>query len=356
MRISASFYGKLLLRLTLNFVLLGVLALAVLPEQLAMIDWATSLSGGRGLLLFVVAAGGSALLWYFFARQVAGAIGTLSDATEQIADGSFDVRAETGRADELGRLGDAISRMAARLEGYVNGQKRFLGDTAHELCSPLARMQMAVGIIEGNARPEQKEYIADIADEVRHMSDLVNELLSFSKASLQPGEVKIQTIRLAPIVEMAVKRESTGKADVTVSVPAELEVRANTQLLARAIGNLLRNAMRYAGHCGPIGIKAEQRRNHVYIVVWDSGPGIDADHIDRIFDPFYRPDASRTSTTGGVGLGMAIVKTCVETCGGKVVCKPRRSQGLKVIIRLGTGSVGGDTSATAVETDVDESS
>jgi HAMP domain-containing protein len=237
MRISASFYGKLLLRLTLNFVLLGVLAVAVLPEQLAMIDWATSLSGGRSLLLFVVAAGGSALLWYFFARQVAGAIGTLSDATEQIADGSFDVRAETGRADELGRLGDAISRMAARLEGYVNGQKRFLGDTAHELCSPLARMQMAVGIIEGNARPEQKEYIADIADEVRHMSDLVNELLSFSKASLQPGEVKIQTIRLAPIVEMAVKRESTGKADVTVSVPAELEVRANTQLLARAIGN-----------------------------------------------------------------------------------------------------------------------
>ena len=329
-----SLYGRLLLRLALNSLLLALLGLLLLPEVLAAWDWAALFGHGRGLAWILLSAVASGLLWYSFARQVSGAIGTLSDATEQIADGGFDVRVETGRADELGRLGEAIGRMAGRLESYVNGQKRFLGDTAHELCSPLARMQMAVGILETNARPEQQDYIADIADEVRHMSDLVNELLSFSKASLQPGEVKIQMLALAPIVEQAVKREAGDKSDVKVEVAHDLEILANKQLLARAIGNLLRNAMRYAGHCGPIGVLAERRGQHVYVVVWDSGPGIDAGHIDRVFDPFYRPDASRTSTTGGVGLGMAIVKTCVEACGGKVICKPRRSRGLKVIIRL----------------------
>lgn len=351
MRIPASFYGRLLLRLALNFLLLALLGLALLPDAVAALDWTALLGGGRGLVWILFGAAASGLLWHSFARQVAGAIGTLSEATEQIADGGFDVRVDTGRADELGRLGEAIGRMAVRLEGYVNGQKRFLGDTAHELCSPLARMQMAVGILESNARPEQRDYIADIADEVRHMSDLVNELLSFSKASLQPGEVRIQRLPLKPIVEQAVKREAADKSDLKVDVAPELEVLANKQLLARAVGNLLRNAMRYAGHCGPIGVLAERRGQHVYVVVWDSGPGIDAGHIDRVFDPFYRPDASRTSTTGGVGLGMAIVKTCVEACGGKVICKPRRSRGLKVIIRLRAEDDAADGTATGFASD-----
>ena len=334
MEFTASFYGKLLGRLALNAVLIGLLAWVFVSDDLEGIDWTRLFTGGRGLCFLVTGALVTMLLWHSFARQVAGAIQRMTAATELIAAGSFDARADTGRSDELGKLGEGIDGMAARLEGYVNGQKRFLGDTAHELCSPLARMQMAVGILEGSATDEQRDYVADIADEVRHMSDLVNELLSFSKASLRPGEVRIQMLRLAPIVAAAVKREMPERADVVIEVPEDLEAVANTQLLSRAIGNLLRNALRYAGRYGPIGVKAERLRGHVYVVIWDSGPGIPDEHIDRIFDPFYRPDASRTSLTGGMGLGMAIVKTCVEACGGKVICRPRKSRGLKVIIRL----------------------
>jgi two-component system, OmpR family, sensor histidine kinase CpxA len=283
------------------------------------------------------AVGISLLFWIPLVRNLTAPINDLTAATERIAEGQFDVAVNNCRSDELGRLGEGVNKMAARLEGFVSGQKRFLGDTAHELCSPLARMQMAVGILEAKATADQDGYVTDISEEVQHMSDLVNELLSFSKASLQPQDVKIQIVDLKPVVEQAVKRETQGQAQIQVSVPDRLPALANVQLLSRAVGNLLRNAVRYAAHAGPIGIKAELRDAYTYIVVWDSGPGIADEHLGMIFDPFYRPDASRTSTTGGVGLGMAIVRTCIESCGGHVICKNRKSQGLKVIIRLRSG-------------------
>ncbi len=299
----------------------------------------------RWWLFALAAVGASLLLWIPLVRNLTAPINALTAATERIAEGQFDVAVDTGRADELGRLAEGVNRMAAQLEGYVLGQKRFLGDTAHELCSPLARMQMAVGILEAKATAGQQDYVADISEEVRHMSGLVNELLSFSKASLQPQDIKLQSVEVKPIVEQAVKRETQGQAEIKMSVPEGLSALANMQLLSRAVGNLLRNAARYAAHAGPVGVKADQRDGFIYIVVWDSGPGIADEHLGMIFDPFYRPDSSRTSTTGGVGLGMAIVRTCVESCGGHVVCKNRKSQGLKVIIRL---KASGDIVASGV--------
>ena len=85
-----------------------------------------------------------------------------SGATEQIAQGRFDARVPGARGDELGRLGLAINRMAERLSGFVTGQKRFLGDTAHELCSPIARMQVALGILEQRAGENQRACLADL--------------------------------------------------------------------------------------------------------------------------------------------------------------------------------------------------
>jgi two-component system, OmpR family, sensor histidine kinase CpxA len=288
----------------------------------------------------------SVALWFPFVKRMTRSLSEMTEATEAIADGDFEVSVRDRQDDELGRLGGAIGRMATRLSGYVTGQRRFLGDTAHELCSPLARMQMAVGILEAKASAEQLGYVEDISEEVQHMSGLVNELLSFSKASLRPKDIRLEQISLLTIVERAVKREAHGQTEVKVSVDQSLIVLANEQLLGRAIGNLLRNAVRYAGHAGPIGVKAEVRHDSVFVVVWDSGPGISEKHLTHIFDPFYRPDVSRTSTTGGVGLGMAIVKTCVESCGGVVRCRNRDSGGLKVMMKLRGGDASDPTSVT----------
>lgn len=279
-------------------------------------------------------AGLSALFWLPLVRGITRSIAQLTRATRQIADGQFDVRVDDQRTDELGQLGASINRMSTRLEGFVSGQKRSLGDIAHELCSPLARLQMSVGILEQNATPEQKAHIEDLREEVQHMSDLVNELLSISKASLKPGNIKREVVNVKTVADHAAEREAANKGEVIVEVPADLTCFARPELLQRALSNLVRNALRYAGEFGPITITARREGDACIILVTDLGPGVPPEHLDRIFDAFYRTDPDRARNTGGAGLGLAIVKTCIEACGGTATARNRETRGLEVRLTL----------------------
>jgi two-component system sensor histidine kinase CpxA len=263
------------------------------------------LAGGAALAIFI-------LCWIPFIRGLTRTVARISRATEQIAEGEFDHHLPDDRGDELGQLAVNINRMADRLSGFVNGQKRFLGDIAHELCAPIARMQFGLGILERRAGEEQRAAMEDVQDEMRQMTSLVNELLSFSKASMR----------------------SEAHKPVRVDVDEPLEAMADREYLLRSVSNLLRNALRYAGADGPIEVSARQEGNEVIIVVADSGKGIPENEIDKVFSPFYRLETSRNRETGGVGLGLAIVRSCVEACSGKVLCRNRKPSGLEVEIRL----------------------
>lgn len=283
---------------------------------------------GVGGILF------SVLLWLPLVRDLNRAIAQLTAAANKIAEGHFDVRVDQRRRDELGSLGQSINQMAGRLNDLVSGQKRFLGDVAHELCSPLAKLRVALGILDQQATDEQKHFVAGADEEAAHMANLVDELLSFSKASLHASNIKLQAVPLAEIVEKAVRREAAPPAQIEVVVAKDLRVMAEPELLARALSNLLRNAVRYAGEAGPITLGARKDGDAVVIIVADHGPGVPEGELARIFDPFYRVDSSRDRLTGGTGLGLAIVKTCIESCGGTVSGRNRRPSGLEVTIRL----------------------
>jgi two-component system, OmpR family, sensor histidine kinase CpxA len=274
------------------------------------------------------------LFWLPLMRGITHSISQITTATEHIAEGRFDARVTTSRRDELGRLGQAINQMAARLSGFVTGQKRFLGDIAHELCSPIARIQMALGILEYRADEKQKAYVEDLREEIQEMSSLVNELLSFSRASLGTTAIKLQTVQLLPIAEKAVRREGRDEVEIRVEIDPSLKVLADPELLLRSLANLIRNAVRYAGHAGPIVLSAQRDGAHLLVRVADSGPGVPEESIAQLFDPFYRLEPSRNRETGGVGLGLAIVKTCVESCQGTVRCQNRRPSGLEVVVTL----------------------
>jgi two-component system sensor histidine kinase CpxA len=276
----------------------------------------------------------SALFWLPFVRGITRSIAQMTQATRQIAEGRFDVRVDARRGDELGTLGQAVNSMAQRLDGFVTGQKRFLGDIAHELCSPLARLRVALGILDERADAKYQSDIARVNEQAEEIAGLVNELLSFSKASLGAARIKLEPVPLREIIDTAVRRETTDDARIEVNVPADLRAQAEPELLTRAVANLLRNAVRYAGTNGPIAISAEQRDGNVMVTVADQGPGIPESELQRVFDPFYRLDASRDRQTGGVGLGLAIVKTCVEACQSTVVATNRSPHGLQVTITL----------------------
>lgn len=279
----------------------------------------------------------SVLFWTPLVRNITKPIKNVTKAAEQIARGKFDTRLDEKRKDEIGQLSKAINEMAARLKSYVGGQKKFLGDAAHELASPIARLQLSLSILEQNIDPENRDRLQDVAEEVEIMSNLVNELLSFTRAEIEPTKVQLENIDLAPLVESVIKRESNGETDIRVSVADNLHVYADPKLLSRALANLLRNAERYAGQAGPIEISASREKENVVIEVRDSGKGVPDEVIGRLFEPFFRPDSSRVRETGGVGLGLSIVKTCVETCQGAVSCRNLEPIGFAVTILLKAG-------------------
>ncbi len=289
------------------------------------------------LLVAALVLAVSVLCWLPLVRGLTRALWRLTEATGRIAEGRFDVRvAEENRGDELGALAGSINRMAARLDGFVTGQKRFLGDIAHELCAPLARLQMVTGILEQRAVPETRANVEDLREEIEHMASLVEELLSFSKASLTPGGkgAALTDVELAPVVARAARREGADDGAVRNEVPAGLLARADAELLSRAVANLLRNSQRHAAGTGPITVTADLAGDTVRLTVHDRGTGVPPEALGRLFEPFYRPDPSRDRATGGVGLGLAIVKTCAEACGGTVAARNAEGGGFEVTLAL----------------------
>ncbi|HEY9793659.1 MAG TPA: HAMP domain-containing protein, partial [Candidatus Obscuribacterales bacterium] len=192
----------------------------------------------------------SILLWWPFVYRITRAMADLTSITERISRGQFDARVKVSRADEIGQLADAVNSMAEQIEMYVAGQKRFLGDTAHELCSPVSRLQVALELLDGSG---QENILADLREDVAEMSMLINELLAFSKAGLKGREVPLAPVALTASLKNVLDK-TAGEANVSCSIPDGLGVLGDQLLLERAFGNVIRNAVRYAAADGPITV------------------------------------------------------------------------------------------------------
>lgn len=276
----------------------------------------------------------SVACWLPLVRSVTRCIAHMTAATAQMAEGQFDVQLPVTRRDEIGRLSASINQMATRLSRFITGQKRFLGDAAHELCSPVARIQVALGILERTATPEQADSLADLRDDVEQMSRLVADVLSFSKAGLRQTDPQLEPVNLSETAAYVINRESVEGVDIRCSVDEQIRVMADKDLLSRAISNVLRNAIRYAGQAGPICVSARRLDGSVVLSISDSGPGLPEKDLEAVFEPFYRPASARERDTGGVGLGLAIVKTCIDACKGTVLSRNLTPSGLEVEMRL----------------------
>ncbi len=286
------------------------------------------------LLLAGIVLAVSILLWIPLVKSITRPIVRITQVAEEIARGNFNIHVKEQRADEIGRLGAAINHMSGQLETHIMGQKRFLGDMAHELASPIARMALGLGIFEQRLKGEDLERLKDISEEVHHMSNLINELLSFTRAEIGSDRVAAATVPLLPAILACMEREGGKEVTIVNHVDEDISVWAVDGLLRRALSNVLRNAVRYAGHEGPIEITAQRDSDKVLIAITDHGPGVPEASIGRLFEPFYRPEAARNRKSGGVGLGLAIVKTCVQACGGTVHAKNLSPHGFSITMTL----------------------
>lgn len=281
--------------------------------------------GGIAVLVLSLA------FWTPFVWSITRYIGRLTAATERIAAGQFNISLPARGNDELGNLGHAIEAMAGRLDHLVSGQKRFLGDAAHELCAPLARLRTGLGILEMRLGENGQEQIAPIESDAQELATLVEEILAFSRAGNRSP--RKQDVVIDNLVREVAAREA-GDRFSEIDVSPDVCVHADPSLLARAIGNLVRNSRIHGGPDVRISIRAVDHAGFVDITVSDDGPGVPEEELPRLFEPFYRPDRSRSRDTGGSGLGLAIVRTAMDACGGEAFASIPSGGGFAVTLRL----------------------
>lgn len=296
-----------------------------------------------GLVIGVITSG---LICYLLAWVLTKPIVRLRTATRRLAAG--DLTARTGapasmRRDEVAGLMRDFDAMAERLETLVKAQSRLLNDISHELRSPLARLNVALGLARQRAGVESVDMLDRIELEASRLNELIARILTLAR--LEDGEqlvpqtpVALDEI-VASVSEDAEFEAQARHCHVVASVAeGNWEVRGNASLLHSAVENVVRNAVRYTqeGTSVEIELKSEVRAgiSEAVLCVSDAGPGVPSDALDKLFEPFYRLDDARGRLTGGVGLGLAITERAVRFHGGKVSAFNRPGTGLMVEIRL----------------------
>lgn len=258
---------------------------------------------------------------------------SLSRMADEFGAGKLSVRAQLKPSDAVYPLAERINHMAGRIEDLMEAQRSLLHSVSHELRTPIARLEFALELLDAKARdPELSRRIAAMEGDLSELNNLVKELLDMSKLD------STRTLQGAPVELEALLRDCCATLPPSLQqVACELAsglgtVEADARLLARAVGNLLRNAQKYAQ--GRIVLSARRTPDGVEIAIDDDGPGIPLDERERIFDPFYRLDRSRDRATGGFGLGLSIAHKAVALHGGTLRVESSPLGGARFVLRL----------------------
>ena len=292
------------------------------------------------LVSIVVASMASSFLlaWYFAApvRQLHQALSDLPQQQWRTQLGP----AITERRDEFGALGRSFNQMAQSVYKAILSQRRLLHDVSHELRSPLARLQILIGLVRQNPA-DLAAALSKVEAEAARLDQLVGEILTFSR--LESGEVQLQMHPVAlnelleSICDDAQLEAAAKQKQLQLTAVPSIVVMGDAEMLYRALENVIRNAIKYTGPDALVLVHCfvDAGSNRVRVQVDDDGPGVAPEQLNLLFNPFFR----NHSNSDGVGLGLSIAKRAVEACAGHIFAENRVDHqhqvlGLRVVIEL----------------------
>ncbi|MGA7181115.1 MAG: ATP-binding protein [Thiobacillaceae bacterium] len=292
----------------------------------------------------VLAALIGGLVCLLLARYLASPMERLRKATQDYASGDFSQRVSPGlgnRRDEIADLAHAMDHMAERLDIMLKSQQALLRDVSHELRSPLARVQAALGLARQRGGAETE--LDRIERETERLNELIGAILSFSRLESGVRTPAWEAVELDQLLMEVVHNANleAGQRHITVQAghvpPAPFL--GDPLLLHSALDNILRNAVCHAPENSSIEVSlkmdAEKGTQESYVVrVRDKGPGVPDDMLERIFQPFVRANTPQTGQSGGIGLGLAIARRAVQAHNGSIRAENHPDGGLVVTIRL----------------------
>ncbi|MCB5187170.1 HAMP domain-containing protein [Methylobacillus caricis] len=293
-----------------------------------MFPWTPVWVGFIASLLF------AGLLAWYVSKPIKG----LRNAFDRVASGNLKARigpAMGRRRDELADLGRSFDRMTEQLDTLMQGQKRLLHYVSHEMRSPLARLQVGIGLAKQS--PEKLDSTLDrIEMESMRMDKLLGEVLELSRLESGVIAIKKEKVMLGELLDSVIddaRFEATAKnIDIHSNISADAEIEAQPDLLYRAIENVLRNAIKYSPDYSAVVLETALSGKQLSLVIMDNGGGIPESELDNIFQPFYRADSSGNVT--GHGLGLAITKQVLDLHNGLINIQNRTAGGLRVEILL----------------------
>ncbi|MBQ0957551.1 HAMP domain-containing histidine kinase [Ideonella sp. 4Y11] len=271
--------------------------------------------------LFVAVAGGA----WPVVRGLTRRLERLRQGVEAFGSGALDQRVTVQGRDEVAALAASFNQAATRIQALVQSHQNLLANASHELRSPLARLKMAVSMLD-DAPPAMREKLGrEIHTNIAELDELVEEVLLSSRLEAGAPQELDDSIDLA-----ALAAEEAARVQAEVQ-GAALRVRGSERLLRRALRNLLENARRYGGD--DVTLLLAESPDGLLVRVCDRGPGVPQDQRERIFEPFYRLPG-HAEREGGVGLGLALVRQIAQAHGGAVRCEPREGGGSCFVITL----------------------
>jgi signal transduction histidine kinase len=289
----------------------------------------TGMPEGLGLatllaLLFLAVAGGA----WPVVRRLTRRLEALKQGVEAFGAGALNQRvAEDGR-DEIAAVAVSFNRAATRVEALLRSHQSLLANASHELRSPLARLKMALAMLDEASPAERPALKREIDANIAELDALVDEVLTSSRLDATGALEQAEPVALLPLAAEEAARfgaQAGGEA---------LQVQGDERLLRRALRNLLENARRYGG--GEVDVQLERRGATAEVRVCDRGPGVPEAYRERIFEAFFRLPG-HAERSGGVGLGLALVRQIAERHGGRVRCEPREGGGSCFVLTLPLG-------------------
>lgn len=283
--------------------------------------YATVTSIGGALAVSALAA--LAVSWYL-SRRLRRSVSEVASAATAVADGDYGIRVSPLRlGEDFDALAFAFNQMASRLQAVESTRQRLFGDLAHEIRTPVAVLEAYIEAIEDGVRTLTPQTAAMLRDQTRRLVRFSDDVAALAKAEESAVSMSYSFIDVGRMVRRcaAASQERYGAKQVALHVrlvDGLPRLWADEQRLSQVLGNLLDNALRHTPSGGSVELSSVGDRDRLAIAVADSGEGIAAEHLPRLFERFYRADAARDREHGGAGLGLAIAKALVEAHGGTI--------------------------------------
>lgn len=290
------------------------------------------------LLAAIISLVISGTIGVFFANSITGPIARISKTADALKEGDLSARTELKGDDEISRLAMNFDEMADAIERDRNLERQLIGDVAHELRTPLMAIQATVEAIQDGVFEADEQRLSTLSSETRRLGRLVEGLLKLNRLETGSKPAPQEPMNLSEVIGSLIMSHQALVEDVDIALSSNITedvyIVGNPDLIQQAVANLLSNAVRYTSEGGSIHISLTREKGSACIAVTDTGIGISEENMKKVFSRFWRADEARDQSSGGLGIGLSLVKEITDQHRGRLQVESTLGEGSTFFIYI----------------------